>query len=139
MGEMASDIRRIEIIPPKFGSEGPGRWVRRNEHMSAKARKYQGTTDAYQVKWILKPTRGMKPEVHFDDWDDATNALVDSKTNLARSAKFEDEARRQVELARQYGVGVRWEVPPKLAKQFTKWLKEKALNDSIDLLPREPK
>jgi hypothetical protein len=105
-GSQAADV---PAVAPSTGA--PGVVVRETAHMSAEARAFQRTETAIQVPWKTKPSPRMRDVVSFDDWNATTNQLVDRKINVTRYPKSVRQAQRQAEVARQHGVGVRWEVP----------------------------
>ena len=53
----------------------------------------------------------MRDVVKFDDWDPVTRQLVDRKLNVTGHGKIVAQTKRQVAVAQQYVVGVRWELP----------------------------
>jgi RHS repeat-associated protein len=85
--------------------------VKDTAHMSDAARAFQRTEKSVKVPWKNKPSPTMRDVVAFDDWDEVSRQLVDRKLNVTRFPKSIRQAQRQAEVARQHGVGVRWEVP----------------------------
>jgi hypothetical protein len=119
----------------------PGQWVLKNESLGTgsafQAQQVPGRSgQAYRVPY-KNPKRGGKPHVDFDDYDPATNKLIDVKKSVVTSKKGLDQVLRQLDAAKQNGVaGIIWKVANKAQKlRAEAWFRRKGITGIEVIVP----
>jgi len=106
--------RVVRILDDLGPASGPGKYVARNETMSAEAKAYEEAVahgrpgQAYRVPYENPNPRG-RPYVHFDGVTE-TGIPIDSKLSVVTRPKTADQARRQAGSLRQAGTIGIWKV-----------------------------